>query len=184
MSKNYWETERIRLRGVEPEDWEVFYQWNMDSELIQNVRSLEFPSSQSRTKQEVEERSKKAPDNDSIMLEIKLVETSQSIGVILSHHADRRNGTFMYGVAIGAEFQRKGYAKEAILLLMKYFFEELRYQKCTVNIYGWNEDSIAFHEKLGFIKEGQHRRMIYAKGQYWDELFYGMTIEEWRERYG
>src|SRR5690606_15300495 len=109
--------------------------------------------------------------------------TGTQVGVIGAHHTDRRNGTFMYGLAIREEFQRKGYATEAILLLMRYFFDELRYQKCNVDVYAWNESSIQLHEKLGFTKEGQIRRAIYTMGNYHDRLMYGMTIEEFRERY-
>lgn len=183
MSKNYWETERIRLRGVEPEDWEVHYHWDMDSDMVRDLGELYFPSSKTHAKRWAEETSKTRSDGDNLHMEIELLETSDVIGVISSHHTDRRNGTFVYGIAIRPEFQRKGYASEAILLLMKYFFEELRYQKCTINIHSWNESSAALHEKLGFVKEGQHRRMIYTRGQFFDMIYYGMTIEEWRERY-
>lgn len=183
MSKYFWETERIRLRGVEPEDWEVHYHWDMDSEMMANISELNFPSTTIRSKQWAEEVSKKQPDGDNFHMEIELIETSDLIGVIGTHHADPRNGTFMYGVAIRPEFQRKGYASEAILLVMKFFFEELRYQKCTVDIHSWNQGSIVLHEKLGFIKEGQIRRAIFSRGQFFDRLFYGITIEEWRERY-
>jgi RimJ/RimL family protein N-acetyltransferase len=183
MSKYFWETERIRLRGVEPEDWEVHYHWDMDSEMQRNTDILHFPTSETRTKRWAEEASKKTAENDNFHMEIILLETEQVIGSISSSRADSRNGTFRYGIAIHPEFQCKGYATEAILLLLKFFFEELRYQKCTVIINDWNDGSVALHEKLGFVKEGQLRRMIYRQGQYWDMLYYGMTIEEWRERF-
>ena len=64
MSKYFWETERIRLRGVEPEDWEVHYHWDMDSEMMRNISDLNFPSTTTRTKQWAEEASKKQPDGD------------------------------------------------------------------------------------------------------------------------
>ena len=43
MSKNFWETKRIRLRAGEPEDWEVHYHWDMDSDMQRNVDELHFP---------------------------------------------------------------------------------------------------------------------------------------------
>ncbi|GAB5493418.1 MAG: GNAT family protein [Phototrophicaceae bacterium] len=183
MSKNFWQTERIRLRGVEADDWAVHYEWDMDSEMQRDLSGLHFPSSKARTQKWAEEASKKAPDGDNFHMEIELNETQTVIGVISAHHTDSRNGTFQYGVAIREEFQRKGYASEAITLLMRYFFEELRYQKCTVDIHGWNEGSMRLHDTLGFTKEGQIRRANYAMGTYHDRYIYGITIEEFRERH-
>jgi len=183
MSNNFWETGRIRLRAVEPEDWEVHYHWDMDADMMRNLSELYFPSSKARTKKWAEEAALKAPDGDNFHMEIELNEIQKVIGVISAHHTDRRNGTFMYGIAIRPEFQRKGYATEAILLIMRYFFDELRYQKCHVDVHGWNAGSMRLHEKLGFTLEGQIRRAIYTQGQYYDRMIYGMTIEEFRERY-
>lgn len=106
------------------------------------------------------------------------------MGIINSHHCDRRVGCFEYGLAIHAEQRRKGYATEAVCLLVRYFFEELRYQKVTVDVFSYNVASIQLHEQLGFQLEGRLRRMLYTNGRYHDKLFYGMTQEEFKKRYG
>ncbi|MEL6405758.1 MAG: GNAT family protein [Chloroflexota bacterium] len=184
MSDYFWQTERIRIRLVEPEDWAIHHQWDMNSEMQRNLYELTFPSSKTRAKQWTEETAKKAPAGDNLHMQITLRATDEVIGVLSSHDADRRNGTFMYGVAIRPEYQRQGYATEAILLLMRYFFDELRYQKCHVDIHGWNADSVQLHEKLGFVKEGQIRRAIYTQGTFHDRLIYGITREEFRAKHG
>ena len=46
-------------------------------------------------------------------------------------------------------------------------------------MHGYNAASIALHEKLGFRHEGTLRRMIYTKGEYFDQLWFGLTREEW-----
>ena len=43
--------------------------------------------------------------------------------------------------------------------------------------------SIRLHEKLGFQLEGRLRRMIYTNGQFFDELLFGLTAEEFAARY-
>jgi RimJ/RimL family protein N-acetyltransferase len=105
------------------------------------------------------------------------------VGSIDTHHCNPRTGTFSYGIDIIPGQQRNGYAREAILLVLKYYFEELRYQKATVPVHGDNEASMRLHEKMGFQKEGVHRRMIFTRGQYYDELWYGMTAEEFQKVY-
>ena len=37
-------------------------------------------------------------------------------------------------------------------------------------------------EKLGFLKEGQIRKVRYYQGQYYDSVKYGILREEWAAR--
>jgi RimJ/RimL family protein N-acetyltransferase len=184
MNDYFWQTDRIRLRQIEAEDWEFYYLWNMDSQVARDVNDLPFPQSKASVKEWAVKTSKAEPENNEMKLAIELRESGQLIGIINSHHCDARVGEFMYGIAIRREHHRKGYASEAITLLMRYFFEELRYQKCTIDVHGWNDASVFLHEKLGFIREGQVRRSLFTQGKHFDRLIYGMTIEEFRERYG
>ena len=63
-------------------------------------------------------------------------------------------------------------------------FEELRYQKCTVEVHGDNEAPRRLHERMGFEPEGVHRRMIYTRGSYVDVYWYVITAEEFATRFG
>jgi RimJ/RimL family protein N-acetyltransferase len=183
MNHYFWQTNRIRLRQIEPEDWEIHYLWNMDSQAARDGYVLPFPESKARVREWAEQAAKKTAESDALFLAIELRQSGQLIGSISSHHCDPRVGEFMYGIAVRREHQRKGYASEAIILLLRYFFDELRYQKCTVDVHGWNEASVKLHEKLGFVREGQVRRSLFTEGKHYDRYIYGMTIEEFRERY-
>lgn len=77
------------------------------------------------------------------------------------------------------EHQRHGYATDAVTLLLNYYFRELRYQKVTVFVASFNDPSIGLCLRLGFQQEGQLRRMIYTDGQFFDQLVFGMTSEEY-----
>lgn len=92
---------------------------------------------------------------------------------------DRRHGTFKYGVAIFRGHWRNGYASDAIRILLRYYFEELRYQKVTAHVYAFNEGSIALHEGLGFVQEGRLRNMVFTMGQHFDEFIFGLTKGEY-----
>lgn len=39
---NYWQTDLIHLRGVEPEDGDIFWHWNQDSEIARNLDELYY----------------------------------------------------------------------------------------------------------------------------------------------
>ena len=79
------------------------------------------------------------------------------------------------------EHRRRGYATEAVQLVLKYYFEELRYQKCLVGVHSNNPASVALHEKLGFVREGTLRRMVYTGGRFHDVHHFGMLKEEWEQ---
>jgi ribosomal protein S18 acetylase RimI-like enzyme len=76
-------------------------------------------------------------------------------------------------------FARWNLDSEAALLVLKYYFDELRYQKCLVAVHANNPASVALHEKLGFVREGTLRRMVYTGGQFHDLHRYGMLKEQW-----
>jgi RimJ/RimL family protein N-acetyltransferase len=38
---------------------------------------------------------------------------------------------------------------------VRYYFEELRYQKVSVAIHSYNEESVVLHEKLGLSEKGR-----------------------------
>jgi RimJ/RimL family protein N-acetyltransferase len=106
------------------------------------------------------------------------------VGDLTVHQCDRRSGTFSYGVSIASVHRRKGYAREAILLALRYYFGELRYNKVTVFVYSFNAPSIGLHESLRFRKEGELRQMAVTGGCYCEQHVYGLTAREFAELYG
>ncbi len=179
---NFWCNEKVRLRGVEPEDAETFWRWNQDSDMARHLDFLWPPTSLHQVRRWTEEQAGKALEQDAFLWVIENP-AGTPVGSINTHHCNSRNGTFSYGVHVDAQHRRRGYASAAILLVLRYYFQELRYQKVTVTVHGNNQGSAALHEKLGFVQEGVLRRMVYSDGRYWDEFYYGMTAEEWRQRY-
>jgi RimJ/RimL family protein N-acetyltransferase len=179
---NLWQGKKVYLRAVEPEDWETFHAWDQDTSFARLTYFIPFPGSQERSKKFWNEESTREPKNHEFRFVIMNIE-GQLVGIINSHTCEPRNGTFMYGLAIRREHWRKGYAREAIYLVLRYFFGELRYQKVNVDIYAFNEVSLKLHQKLGFQQEGVLRRMIYTNGQYHDDIILGMTAEEFWSLY-
>lgn len=176
-----WQGARVRLRGVEPGDWETFDRWDQDSEIARLCYHVEFPRSQEGTKKFAAEAATAEPKGQAYRWMIETLD-GVPVGTINTHSCDPRHGTFGYGLAIAREHWRKGYASEAICLVLAYYFRELRYQKVTAHVYAFNEGSIRLHEQLGFQLEGRLRRMVFTDGAYHDELIYGMTAEEFVAR--
>lgn len=180
----YWQGRRVRLRAVEPADAEAHFAWNQDVAMTRPLDYVWFPQSRGAVQRWAESAAlNNNPANDAFHFEIETL-AGELAGSISTHNCDRRVGSFGYGVAVREEHQRHGYASEAIVLVLGYFFEELRYQKATAAVYSFNEPSIRLHERLGFQREGQLRRLVYTQGQHFDLLFYGITREEFAARHG
>jgi RimJ/RimL family protein N-acetyltransferase len=177
-SMNFWQGTHVRLRAVEPSDAEAFFTWNQDSEMGRNLDQVWVPTSRESVNRWVEEEAIRKKGEDDAFRWVIENGAGEFVGSIDTHHCDRRTGTFQYGVAVRREHQRKGYATETILMVLRYFFEELRYQKVMVHVHSDNVPSARLHEQLGFQLEGRLRRTVYTGGQYWDDLVFGMTIEE------
>ena len=181
-STSIWQGKLVRLRSHEPGDWENYWIWDQDSESERKDGPLAFPRSQEWMKHWTQEKAvrKQEGNNWDFLLENN---EGKVVGRIGSHDRDPRVGHFGYGLVISKEDRRKGYASEAILLLLRYFFQELRYQKVTIEVASFNEDSIGLHERLGFQWEGRVRRAGFTKGQYFDVLSYGLTGEEFEVKH-
>ena len=165
------------MRAIEPADWTVYLAWNQDDEQARGVSSIPFPLSAEAVRQWALEESTRPPTGDSRRFVIENAQ-GEVVGDISTHDCDPRVGAFSYGITIRRERRRQGYAREAVSLVLRYFFRDLRYQKVTVRVYSFNEASIRLHEALGFQLEGRIRRTVFTAGQHHDELVYGLTAEE------
>lgn len=180
MTANYWHGKNVRLRGIEPADAELFYRWNLDSERARRLDFVWPPISQAAVREWVEQQARQRLDQDAFHWIIENRD-GEPVGAIRTSDCRPHDGTFSYSVDVAAEYRRQGYASEAIAIVLGYYFEELRYQKVTVAVHADNEGSVRLHEKLGFRREGTHRRMFFTGGRYVDVLWYGLTVEEFHD---
>lgn len=174
---NYWQGKVVRLRAIEPTDCGFFVKLSLDGEVARLCYSVPFPKSQALEKAWVEKKALHIPEDDIFDFAIENME-GDLVGKLNTHSCDSRNGTFKYGLAIAREYWGHGYATEAIEIVLRYYFMELRYQKATAHVYSFNPASIKLHERLGYQLEGRIRSMVYTEGQYHDELVFGITAEE------
>ncbi|MFI6494777.1 GNAT family N-acetyltransferase [Streptomyces sp. NPDC050564] len=175
----FWRGRRIRLRGIEPDDWTAFLCFAEDEERLGDV--LHPPRSAEGFRVWAREQALAKADGDCFRLAIEAVDTGEIIGAIGSHHADPGAGWFEYGVTLGAEHRRKGYAAEAVVLLLHFMFAERRYHKCEARIFAHNEASLELHRRLGFVEEGRLRDHVFLAGRYHDLVMMGMLADEFAQ---
>lgn len=184
MNTTYiWAGKKVRLRPVRSSDWDKFHENDLDSVNARLCDELHFPRLEEGTREWAEHQSANSIHGDNAFLAIETLEGTL-VGSICTMNCNARHGTFKYGVSIFREQWRKGYATDAVSIILKYYFEELRYQKVNAHVYAFNNGSVALQQHLGFVQEGQIRAMIFTSGQHHDEYIFGLTRQEYEKRYG
>ena len=130
--RSLWQGKLVRLRAIEPGDWETYFAWDFDDQQTRALYFIPFPKSREAARRWVEQESTRPIGDDNRRFTIARVADDAVVGDITVHDADPRVGTFTYGIAIKRGEQRKGYASEAILLLLRYYFQERRDRKSVV----------------------------------------------------
>ncbi|WNB91165.1 GNAT family N-acetyltransferase [Bacillus sp. NEB1478] len=176
-----WEGKLVRLRPIQPSDWESFHKDGLDSEISRLNDAVYGPRSKEGTRKWTESESDKGWDGHNFRLAIESID-GELVGSINTDKCDQRNGTFSYGVSIFREHWKKGYASDAIKIILHYFFNELRYQKVNAYVYSFNAGSIRLHNHLGFTKEGCLRNMVFTEGRYYDLFIFGLTKQEFNTK--
>lgn len=76
----------------------------------------------------------------------------------------------------------RGYIPEAVVVLCRYAFEDLRLHRVQISIVPRNLASRRVVEKLGIREEGLALRYLEINGVWEDHIRYAITAEEWDER--
>jgi len=184
MSGNYWESKNIRIRAAEEADIQRFTDRrnSIDREGQWLEDSLEFPLSEEEARKDIIDYINELSKDDKRFLIIETL-AGDYAGYIDVWYTRRRIGNFRYGIKLEPEHRRKGYGKEALIILLDYYFNELNYNKCSPTVYEYNTGSQAFHEEFGFIREGALRSEVYSRGKYHSMIYYGMLKEEFNKLY-
>ena len=82
------------------------------------------------------------------------------------------------GLAIHPSFRGRRAADEAARQFQRLLFDELGYHRLELEIYGFNERSIAHAERSGFVREGVKRRAYLRDGEWVDGVLFGLVVED------
>lgn len=178
-----WVGDLVRLRGVEPEDWEAFHRFDDNTDDMRRADRIHPPRSAAAQREWAQQTAVRKPEDDKLLLAVESLADGVVAGMVTTSEIDRRAGRFMYGVAIGTEHKGRGYATEAVRLLLNFMFGERRFHKCEASVWAFNDASIALHRKLGFTEEGRLRDHEFFAGRHHDVVLFGMTAAEFAARH-
>ena len=86
------------------------------------------------------------------------------------------------GYMLGAEFTGRGYMTEAVGLVLRFAFNDLKLHRIEANVQPTNLPSIRVLERSGFTREGFSRRYLKIGGRWRDHERWAIIAEDWNKR--
>lgn len=161
----------INLRALEPEDLEFLFTTE-NNELFWEVSHTQAPFSKFLLKQYLENAHLDIYETKQLRLIIEENTSKKSVGMIDLFDFNPQHQRAGVGVIITEEFQQKGYASEALKLLIKYSFSYLNLHQLYANITSDNKKSLVLFKKHNFKQIGIKKDWIYNNGSFKDEILF------------
>jgi ribosomal-protein-alanine N-acetyltransferase len=86
------------------------------------------------------------------------------------------------GYFIGAPYAGRGYMTEAIRLMLRHAFTQLKLHRLEANIQPGNVASAALVKGAGFVREGYSRRYLKICGRWRDHERWAILAEDWKTK--
>ena len=171
MTTNLLIGNKINLRALEPEDLDFLYQIENNSSFWE-VSHTQTPFSKFILKQYIENVHLDIYEAKQVRFIIEENTSKKAIGTIDIFDFNPQHKRAGIGVLIHPNFQEKGYATEALSVLIQYCFSSLNLHQLYANITSDNSKSIQLFTKYNFTKVGVKKEWIFSKGKFKDEVLY------------
>jgi diamine N-acetyltransferase len=167
---------KLNLRALEPEDLEFLYQIE-NNESFWEVSHTQTPFSKYLLKQYLENVHLDIYQSKQLRLLIEEKSTKKQIGMIDLFDFNPQHKRAGIGILIHPDFQNKGFASEALFLLINYSFTHLQLHQLFANITSDNNKSLALFNKHNFVKIGVKKEWILSEGKFKDEMLFQLIKE-------
>lgn len=168
--------QKINLRALEPEDLQFLFDTEND-ESFWEVSNTQTPFSKFLLKQYLENAHLDIFEAKQLRLIIQENVSEKPIGIIDLFDFNPQHKRAGIGILIHKEYQKKGFASEALELLITYCFTHLNFHQLYANITSDNENSISLFSKHQFKKIGVKKDWIFSNNTFKDEILYQLIHE-------
>lgn len=173
----------VLLRPVRESDLPLFVQWVNDPD-VRKYMLTRSPMTEMAEKEWIAKgaRHSRYPEDIAMVIEIK--ESQKPIGTIGLHSINWIDRCATTGSMIGdVSEQRKGYATDAKMHVLKYAFEVLGMHKIISLAYAKNERSIAYSERCGYEREALLREEVFREGAWEDIVRLACFAKPWKVKW-
>jgi ribosomal-protein-alanine N-acetyltransferase len=163
------EGKTVNLRIVEKEDLSLLHEWD------NNPDRGEFEQLREESKTDLERLYDNLKDSQWFFIEKKDGTKIGNIVHVLS------TGEVEVGYFVVPNERKKGYATEAIMIMVDYLFLSKDLERIQAKADPENIASCKALEKAGFKREGVLRKTFFARGKWKDDCMFSILREEWKE---
>lgn len=171
-------TERLTLRRFRASDAPVLAAYRSDPD-IARYQSWDAPFPLEKAEAAVREFAAGSPAAAGwFQYAIELTAEQTLIGdVAVRLHDNLKQAEI--GFTLATAYQKRGYATEAVRAVLDRLFRVQGLHRVMGECDARNTRSAALLERLGFTREGLLRQQTYLKGEWTDDLLYGLLATEW-----
>jgi diamine N-acetyltransferase len=144
---------KVYLRALEPSDLELLYQWENSPDVWPVSQTL-APFSKYTLKEFMLHLSQDIYTAKQLRLMVDEQGSKQTVGIVDLFDIDPLNLRAGIGILIGPAFRQKGYALEALQLIINHAFKRLYLHQLYCNIMVNNEASLRLFARAGFTTIG------------------------------
>lgn len=119
--------------------------------------------------------------NDSwYQLAVRSAATGELVGDLGLHFVADDGHQVEIGFTIAPAHQRHGLGSEAVAALLDYLFTVLNKHRVFASVDPRNAASMALLSRVGMRQEAHFRQSLYWKGEWVDDVVFGLLRSEWR----
>lgn len=171
------EGKKIRLRPFEERDLDGIMEWINDHEVTRTLLVGRYPMTRQMEREWLEARLKGSETEVGFAVEtlagLYLGGISFFRILAVERHAE-------LGLVIGRKSEwGKGYAREAMELMVDYGFRQLNFNMIYLGVLPANTRAHKIYLDLGFLEEGRLRQRVFKDGVYQDIISMSLLRSEW-----
>ncbi|NMO57644.1 GNAT family N-acetyltransferase [Actinoplanes sp. TBRC 11911] len=171
-------TERLILRRFRKADAPVLAEYRSDP-AVARYQSWDAPFPLLRAQTAVANFMASDPDKAGwFQYAVERVADRTLIGDVAVHLHDNLLQAEI-GFTLATPYQKQGFGAEAVRAVLDRLFRVQGLHKVTGECDARNTASAALMERVGFTREGHLRQQTFIKGEWTDDLLYGLLAEEW-----
>ena len=169
-----------RFRKIEARDAEAIFRIKSNPE-VARMYGVEPHQTIEQTKNWVEDRIADYRNKNVLYWVFTLTGEDQAIGSICLWHLDLESRCAEVGYELNYMYWKRGYMFEGIWAVLDYSFE-IGFHRIEACPFETNEPSKKLLLKLGFRHEGTLRGRCLYRGEYLNQMYFGLLKEEWMRR--
>jgi [ribosomal protein S5]-alanine N-acetyltransferase len=168
----------ISLRALKRSDIPALAKQANDRSISKFMPSIHFPYTAEDARLWVNASLRMARNDSAYQLGVELLSRKDIIGMMGIKNINRvdRNGELEYW--LGRGYRGRSYASEAMRLMLRFAFHDLRLHRVYAIVVALNKPSIMLLERYGFVREAVWREATWIDNRWHDVYCYGLLETE------